>query len=154
MANETFITVRGNVAKDPERRETRNGSWARFSMGVTSRVRGDDGYVDRPTQWFEIRVYGTQADNVARSVAKGSPVLVRGELRTDTWQAEGETRSMQYIRADTVALDLHFRSYSTGSATAPRQSAPEETATPIEPNEHAWDTSPAPAMGYSPEPVA
>ncbi|MDN5558228.1 MAG: single-stranded DNA-binding protein [Ruaniaceae bacterium] len=154
MANETFITVRGNAAKDPERRETRNGSWARFSMGVTARVRGDDGYVDRPTQWFEIRVYGTQADNVARSITKGCPVLVRGELRTDTWESEGEVRSMQYIRAETVALDLHFRSYSAGSASTPRQTAPEEAITTPESSENAWDTSPTAAVGYSAAPVA
>lgn len=162
MANETFVTVRGNVARDPERRQTQSGTWARFSMGVTSRVRdGDNGYKDRPTQWFEVRVYGTQAENVCDSVGKGSPVLVRGELRTDTWTSEGVERSMQYIRADTVALDLHFRAYSVqetsrdkASQAAPEVSANSSAFGSSEPASNTWGhSSPAPMGEYS-APVA
>lgn len=129
MANETFLTIRGNVARDPEKGDTRNGIWVRFSVGVTARVRDADGYVDRPTQWFEVRVYGTQAEHVMRSVRKGTALLVRGELRTDVWQTDaGEERSMQYVRAETVALDLHFRSYVPfDRATSPPDVAAEQS---------------------------
>lgn len=160
MANETFITIRGNASRDPERREAQHGPWARFSVGVTARFRdGEMGFKDRPTQWFEVRVYGNQADHVVQSVRKGTAVLVRGELRTDTWTTpEGEERSMQYIRAETVALDLHFRTYYTSEIRTEEESAVESAQTPDafgvgDSGRAAWDTSP-PQMGEAPVPVA
>lgn len=132
MSNETFVTVRGNAARDPERREGSKMPWVRFSIGVTAQIRNaEGGYEDRPTQWFEVRVFGAQAGHVAESVRKGTPVLVRGELRHDQWEnKDGERFSRNVVLAESVALDLHYRSYSL-IQTRPELDAPvEQSSTP------------------------
>lgn len=108
MANEIYLAVRGNLGRDPELSRGKNGEWVRFSVGVSSRVWNGESYSDRPTQWFDVRAYGSLAMNTALSVRRGDSVLVRGELRTDTWMDNGVERSKQYIRADSVALDLRY----------------------------------------------
>lgn len=110
MSNETQITVRGNVGSDPKLHVgTNGGKVVRISVAVSStKFRPDTGeFETSPPQWFAVKVFGHMAENVTASVQKGTPVIVRGELVTETWKAEsGEDRSMQVIRADAFGIDL------------------------------------------------
>lgn len=111
MANEIEITIRGNAGAAPVIHEGPNGGVAaRFSVAAsTSKYNSaQNEVVNSEAQWFRVKTFGAQARNVARSVQKGTPVLVRGELLTEHWQtADGEPRSTQVIRADTVAVALN-----------------------------------------------
>lgn len=123
MANETYLTIRGWSAGTPmvfdSVFDAATGEVSRVNacivrVGVTasyySRAKG--GYVDGATAWYAVRTYGALAENVARSVGKGTPVLVRGKLVMRTYQdKEGTDRTENVIIADAFGVEL-----STGVA--------------------------------------
>ena len=50
------------------------------------------------TSFFHVQVYGKQAEIMAQSLSKGSPILVKGEIIQRTYtNSQGQRRSYQYI---------------------------------------------------------
>ncbi|MCI7552286.1 MAG: single-stranded DNA-binding protein [Actinomycetaceae bacterium] len=118
MANDTTITVRGWVGSEPrlyagshdDDDNRASVSTAVMSLGVTPRLfnRRTNRFEDGQTAWYSIRCFGPLAQNVARSVHKGAPVLVRGRLNTRTYIDKNDVqRVSQVIYADSVAIDLN-----------------------------------------------
>ena len=121
--NDTHVTIRGWIGGEPRMFSNRtNGSGTDsnrattiFRVGVTPRYfsRHDNQFTDGVTTWYSVRCYGDLAENVSRSIHKGSPVLIRGRLSPRTWtDKDGRTRTDYAIAADSVAIDLN-----TGWAT-------------------------------------
>jgi len=70
------IILTGNLGTDPEMRFTPKGvAVTHFNVAVND-------YKDR-TAWFRISVWGDQAENCQKYLAKGSKVLVKGRLTFD-----------------------------------------------------------------------
>lgn len=110
MSNEIELTIRGNAGGKPALYEGANGGVAvRFTVAVSARRRMEDGqYVNTEPQWFPVKAFGFLGRNVAQCVDRGTPVLVRGELVTEHWKnAEGQDRTSQVVRADSVGIELH-----------------------------------------------
>jgi single-strand DNA-binding protein len=106
--NDTLVTVVGNVVDSPRRVSLQNGAVTNFRMASTSR-RYDAArqeFVDGGTFWVDIECWNNLSSNVSASVSKGDPVIVRGALRTDSWETESGRRSTPRIRAFTVGPDL------------------------------------------------
>lgn len=119
MANDTSITVRGWAGAKPTlyiNSQTQGQKISKISttvlnVGVTprnyNRQTGD--FQDGDTTWYSVRCYGALARNVAISVQKGTPVLVRGKLTTRSYQDKtGADRQAQVIIADSLAIDLNY----------------------------------------------
>lgn len=47
--------------------------------------------------FFHVQVYGKQADTMAKSLLKGSPILLKGELIQRPYYKDGQRRIYQYI---------------------------------------------------------
>lgn len=111
MSNETQVTIRGYAGADPTVFTNDNGRpTVIVNVGVHSRnFRADTNeYVNGPTTWYAVRTYGRLASHVARSVRKGTPVLVRGRLHTRTWTDRSDTeRTESVITADGFGIDLN-----------------------------------------------
>lgn len=130
MSNETTLTIRGNLGGNPTLYAGASGGFvARFTVASSvSRFNRAGGQIEnlRP-QWFDVKAFGALAQNAAASLAKGTPVLVRGELVTEYWANDrGEEHSRQVLRADSVAVDLrtgvaHFQKLVRGAASAEAQ---------------------------------
>lgn len=106
--NDTLVTVVGNVVDSPRRVSLKNGAVTNFRMASTSR-RFDptrQEFVDGGTFWVDIECWNNLSSNVSASVSKGDPVIVRGALRTDSWETENGRRSTPRIRAFAVGPDL------------------------------------------------
>ncbi|MFC4556560.1 single-stranded DNA-binding protein [Georgenia faecalis] len=118
MPNETQVTVRGFVGGPPLVFVTPRGNrLARFRLGTTPRVRdATEGWRDGSTDWYTVKVWNDFADNVSRSLDKGTPVIVRGTLTVETWTTDdGQDRSSPTITADSVGVELN-----TGTASFTR----------------------------------
>ena len=62
-----------------------------------------DGVRTDETTWFRVSVWGRQAENCARYLAKGRKVLVVGRVSARAYTAnDGEVRASLEIRASTV----------------------------------------------------
>ena len=131
--NDTELTVVGNVVDSPRRVRTENSAVTNFRMASTAR-RYDSGrqeFVDAGTLWVDVEAWGELGGNVARSVSKGDPVIVRGAIATDSWETETGRRSAPKVKAVAVGLnlarghaDFHKQVRSTPAAGAPALDAP------------------------------
>lgn len=110
---DVVVTVVGNVVADPRSSQTRNGvPFTTFRVASTSRrfdrqagamVKGDSLFLD-------VRCWQGAARNAAAALAKGSPVIVQGRLRTRTYMVDGPAgparRSATELDASALGLDL------------------------------------------------
>ena len=106
--NDTELTVVGNVVDSPRRVRLENSAVTNFRMASTAR-RYDSSrqeFVDAGTLWVDVEAWGELGGNVARSVSKGDPVIVRGTLTTRSWESENGRRSAPQIRATAVGPNL------------------------------------------------
>lgn len=109
MSNEIQITVRGWMGSDPVRHVGPSGvTLAMFRVGSTPRLRDrtTGEFRDGETQWFTVKAWRDLAENVIVSLKKGMPVILRGTLRTETWQGENGERSANVISVDSIGADL------------------------------------------------
>ncbi|HHG6294859.1 TPA: single-stranded DNA-binding protein [Streptococcus suis] len=77
--------------------KTANGHVSfKFDFACDSSLQGNDG---KPlTSFFHVQVYGKQAEIMAQSLSKGSPILVKGEIIQRSYvNDQGQNRSYQYI---------------------------------------------------------
>ncbi len=106
--NDTELTVVGNVVDSPRRVRLENSAVTNFRMASTAR-RFDSGkqeFVDAGTLWVDVEAWGELGGNVARSISKGDPVIVRGTLTTRSWESEQGRRSAPQIKANAVGPNL------------------------------------------------
>jgi single-strand DNA-binding protein len=134
--NETAITVVGNVVDVPRRNRLTNASVTNFRMASTARRYDEEAksFVDSTTFWVDVACWGELGGNVARSVSKGDPVVVVGNIATDSWETDAGRRSAAKIKATAVGLNLargwsEFRKQTRADQPA---GAPEAEESPAE----------------------
>src|SRR3954463_3670454 len=104
MANINRVVLVGNLTRDPELRTTPGGtSVCKLRLAVNSRTKGGDGQgADKPN-YFDVTVWGNQAESCAQYLSKGRPVGVDGRLDWREWDAQdGTKRQAVEIIADSV----------------------------------------------------
>jgi single-strand DNA-binding protein len=110
MADNT-VTLVGNCGRDPEIRYTQGGQ-AKAEFGLAVSRRWNDrasGEQREQTSWFNVVVWGSLAENVAESIAKGTRVIVTGRLEQRSWETEqGDKRTVIDVVADEVAPSLRW----------------------------------------------
>ena len=84
MANETIITVVGNLTADPELRYTQSGlAVANFTIASTPRTydRASNEWKDGEALFLRASVWREFAEHVASTLTKGSRVIAQGRLK-------------------------------------------------------------------------
>lgn len=91
MLNE--VTLIGNIGADPEVRNFQNGGKvANLRIATSERWKSKDGEQKEHTEWHSVAVFGPLADVVEKYATKGMQVLIRGSLRTRSYEKDGSTR--------------------------------------------------------------
>lgn len=129
MINEAQVFLAGYVAREPRFRITTRGI-----PSVSLRVACTPRWVDRETgEWTDgetsfvtVLCWRTLADNVAKCLHKGEPVLVKGRLHVRPYEKDGASRLAVEIEASSVGHDL---ARGVASFQRPRRPAA-ENATP------------------------
>ncbi len=129
MINEAQVFLAGYVAREPRFRITTRGI-----PSVSLRVACTPRWVDRETgEWTDgetsfvtVLCWRTLADNVAKCLHKGEPVLVKGRLHVRPYEKDGVSRLAVEIEATSVGHDL---ARGVASFQRPRRPAA-ENATP------------------------
>lgn len=104
----------GNVTRDPELRFTNSGmATASFGVAINSRKKDASGeWVDADPAFFDIVTFGTLAENVAESIARGHRVVVVGRMNYSSWETDEGKRSKVEIVADSVGPCLRWATAS------------------------------------------
>ena len=102
--NKLFLI--GNLTRDPEMSETASGvAFCRLGIAVNRPYQGSDG--ERATDFFNITVWRTQAENCGRYLKKGSKVAVIGSLQNRSYEdKDGNKRQV----TDIIASEVEFLS--------------------------------------------
>ncbi|WP_159499977.1 single-stranded DNA-binding protein [Microbacterium sp. 18062] len=103
------ITVVGNVASVPERRELPNGgAVTSFRLASTERRfdRNTSTWTDGRTNYFTVNAFRGLGENAHRSLHKGERVVVAGRFRLREWETDAKKGVTAEIEADAVGHDL------------------------------------------------
>lgn len=124
MASYNRTIIVGNLTRDVELRQIPSGTAvADIGVAINDREKRGDEWVD-VTTFIDVTLWGRTAEVAAEYLSKGSPVLVEGKLRLETWNAKetGEKRSKHKIVADKMQL-LGTKGQSGGENQAAPQAA-------------------------------
>jgi single-strand DNA-binding protein len=104
MSANNCIVVIGRVGKDPELRQAGQNPVASFSLAVDRSGRKDrDG--NKITDWFQVSLWGRQAELAQQLITKGQQVSVVGSCWIDEWQdQQGVRQRMVKVNADGFQL--------------------------------------------------
>ena len=95
------INLVGRAGRDPEVRYFESGSIvANFTLAVNRRSRNEE------PDWFNLEIWGKQAQVAADYVKKGSLLGISGSFKLDQWRDKttGEHKSKPVIRVDRLDL--------------------------------------------------
>ncbi len=95
------VTLVGRAGRDPEVRYFESGKVvANLTIAVNRRSREDS------PDWFNLEIWGKQAQVAADYVRKGSLIGVTGSFKLDTWKDRntGEERNKPVVRVDRLEL--------------------------------------------------
>ena len=154
MANDTLITVIGNLTSDPNLRYTQSGSpVVDFTVASTPRTfdKATNQWKDGDTLFLRCSAWGDYAENIAASLTKGTRVIVQGRLVQRSWEKDGQQRTSMELQVDEVGPCLR---HATAQVTrTPRQDGQfggqrAASASFTTPTDDPWgDSPPAPQTG-------
>jgi single-strand DNA-binding protein len=104
-SNVNVVVITGNLTRDPELRSTGGGtSVCEMRVAVNSRRKnGQTGQWEDKPNYFDVVVFGAQADNCATYLQRGRPLAVEGRLDWREWEAkDGTKRQAVQIVANSV----------------------------------------------------
>jgi single-strand DNA-binding protein len=108
---ETTVTLVGNVLNPPDCRRLEDGESlvTHFKVASTSRRfdRAEERWTDGRSLRVRVNCWRQLAENVARSVQVGDPVIVTGRLYSRDWETSDHVRRVSYeLDASAVGHDL------------------------------------------------
>jgi single-strand DNA-binding protein len=132
------ITLVGRAGRDPEVRYFESGTMvANFTLAVNAFKKGED------PDWFNLVIWGKQAQVAADYVKKGGLISVSGRSTTEKWadKSTGEQRSKPIVNVERLTL-LGSKRDNEGSGDA--QPAPQQQAAPAKAAapQPAWNSGP------------
>jgi single-strand DNA-binding protein len=145
MASFNRVILLGNLTRDPEIRYTQSGlAVCNLGMAVNERYKNANGELVEDTTFVDVTLWKREAEVASEYLSKGSPVLIEGRLKLDTWQGtDGQKKSKLVVVGQRLQL-LGSRQGGGppgegGSRPAPRR---EPQRAPSGPTQEEYDASP------------
>jgi single-strand DNA-binding protein len=115
------VTLVGRLTRDPELRHTAGGdAVCTIRLAVSSRARDESGGWGDKSNYFDVTVFGRQAETASTYLSKGRRIGVDGRLSWREWQAQDGSRrqSVEVIANDVFFLDSRGDSANGGDYAA------------------------------------
>jgi single-strand DNA-binding protein len=137
MANFNKVILAGNLTRDPELRYTPKGTAvAKLGLAINRKWRDESGQLKEEATFVDVEAFAKTAETIGQYLKKGSPVLIEGRLRLDTW--DDKQTNQKRSRLLVVCENFQFLDSARN-----RESSPAEAQRP--------GPAPAPPAGAPPE---
>lgn len=105
MASFNRVILLGNVTRDPELRYIANGTAVTdIGLAVNDRRKSPSGEWIEETTFVDVTLWGRTAEIAGEYVTKGSPLLIEGRLKLDTWEKDGKKNSKLRVVGEKMQL--------------------------------------------------
>lgn len=113
------VILLGRLTRDPEVKNTTTGkAVAKFYLAVDRRFKNKDG--QKEADFFNVVVWGKQAEFVGQYLSKGSQISLSGRLESRSYEAQDGQR--RYV-TEVIADEINFVSSGQKNANAGSQQA-------------------------------
>jgi single-strand DNA-binding protein len=105
MGSVNKVILIGNLGADPELKYTPSQRpLCNLRIATTEVYKDKSGQRQEKTEWHRVTVWGDQAENCNKYLAKGRSVYVEGRLQTRTYDKDGQKHYATDIVADRVVF--------------------------------------------------
>jgi len=99
------VMLLGNLGQDPELKVTQEGkSILKLRLATSSGYLDKQGQRVERTEWHSVTVFEKRAEGLAKILHKGSKLFVKGEIRTSSYEKNGEKRYSTEVVAQDILL--------------------------------------------------
>lgn len=129
MASYNRVVLLGNLTRDVEVRYLQSGmAVTDIGLAVNDRRKNQAGeWVEQPT-FVDVTLWGRTAEVAGEYLTKGSPILIEGRLKLDTWESDGQKRSKLKVVGERMQM---LGKPKTGSDTTDQSAAGATDDTPV-----------------------
>lgn len=137
MASFNRVILVGNITRDIDLRYTpSNTAVTEVGLAVNDRRKSATGEWVEETTFVDVTLWGRTAEVASEYLGKGSPILIEGRLKLDTWETDGQKRSKLRVVGEKMQMlsgkggggggpsTPHSRPNTEYSEAAPTQTAP------------------------------
>jgi single-strand DNA-binding protein len=94
MASFNKVILVGNVTREIELRQIGSGSSVcDLGLAVNDRKKTQSGEWIDETTFVDVTLWNKTAEIAAQYLGKGSPVLIEGKLKLESWETDGQKRT-------------------------------------------------------------
>lgn len=106
MASYNKVVLVGNLTRDPEMKTLTSGTIVTsLGLAVNNSYTTKEGEKRDTVLFIDITVWAKTAENCAKYLSKGSPVLIDGALKMDSWEAkDGQKRTKISVNGEKVTF--------------------------------------------------
>ena len=105
MASFNKVILLGNVTRDPELRYISNGTpVTEIGLAVNNRRKTPTGEWVDETTFVDVTFWSRDAEIAGEYVTKGSPLMIEGRLKLDTWEKDGKKNSKLRVVGEKLVL--------------------------------------------------
>lgn len=133
MASYNRVILVGNVCFDIELRYTQGGTPVTdVRLAVNDRRKSQTGEWIEETTFVDVTLWGRQAEVAGEYLSKGSPILIEGRLKLDTWEKEGQKQQKLKVVCERMQMLGGRGGSGGGGGRAPQHYDESEMSTPAE----------------------
>lgn len=104
MTSINSVVLVGRLTKDIELKYTNQGhAIGNMSIAVSESQKVNGNWQEK-TNFFDVTLYGKNAENLKAYLLKGKLIAISGHLQQQTWQKDGQSRSKVVVIAEQVQL--------------------------------------------------
>jgi single-strand DNA-binding protein len=105
MASFNKVILLGNVTRDPELRYISSGTpVTEIGLAVNNRRKCTNGEWVDETTFVDVTFWSRDAEIAGEYVTKGSPIMIEGRLKLDTWEKDGKKNSKLRVVGERLVL--------------------------------------------------
>jgi single-strand DNA-binding protein len=105
VASYNRVILLGNLTRDPELRYIQSGmAVSEIGLAVNDRRKAANGEWVEETTFVDVTLWGRTAETATEYLTKGSPLLIEGRLKLDTWEKDGQKRSKLRVVCDRMQM--------------------------------------------------